>query len=280
MKKVFAAFAMFVGIFGAACAYGQGEESHYAGLDFVGPTLPSTFLATSGTGLTAAIYNDLGVWSTGYEHLKMFLSENGYSYVSISAAKILGGYLEQQQPDVLIMPGGSSWKYLEKLGINGASKIRAFIDAGGGYVGICAGAFYAVSLREGGHATGPYGIGLLEGTAYDGTALGTAPFKDGMLDFDMFGQNTPATQRMVLLGGPSFRYSDDEAGLKQVVRVANFQKINEPAMITFNFGAGRVFLAGPHLEVEENRTNWGSSRFDPESDWPLLDAMVKHVAER
>ncbi len=41
--------------------------------------------------------------------------------------------------DLLVMPGGSSKEEFRTLGTNGVEKMKAFIRAGGGYVGTCAG---------------------------------------------------------------------------------------------------------------------------------------------
>lgn len=47
--------------------------------------------------------------------------------------------------DVLIVPGGSAARFAERLGPGGLRNIRSYVEGGGGYVGICAGAFLAVS---------------------------------------------------------------------------------------------------------------------------------------
>ena len=45
----------------------------------------------------------------------------------------------------LIHPGGSASKQAKCLGEKGRAKVRSFIEDGGGYVGICAGAYLATS---------------------------------------------------------------------------------------------------------------------------------------
>jgi glutamine amidotransferase-like uncharacterized protein len=256
------------------------ESRLHEKLNFTGESLPAHSV-TDGSAPVFALYIGKGTWQTGKEHLKMFFTENGYSYQSVTAEDIKAGRARKLGAKILVVPGGESWQYLAELGEVGASEIKAFVEEGGGYIGICAGAFYATSNREGGYKTGPYGIGLLEGTAYDGTALNTAPFIEGMMDFDMFKVNALSgllTQyRSVLLGGPSFHYSEDEADEKKLQVFANFQKVDEPAMVAFQYGQGRVFLSGPHIEIEESRTNWGPEWADPDSEWPILQRVVRHV---
>jgi glutamine amidotransferase-like uncharacterized protein len=267
MTKLIQLLSLLLGLISATASAETPENRLHHLYPFVGSKLPDT-RSNDGAKLKVALYNDAGVWSTGFEHLKLFFASRGYAWLSINANQIKAGILVKEAPDVLVMPGGASWEYLSSLGEDGANKIRNYVNSGGAYVGICAGAFYAVSHREGGYATGKYGIGLLEGTAYDGTALGTEPFIEGMMGFDVAVPGIPAELQMVLLGGPSFRYSESEARARNLEIVAKFPGTDDPAAIWFHYGKGRVFLAGPHLEIEENIVQWEYR--DPETDWPLL----------
>ncbi|MBN1534460.1 MAG: hypothetical protein JXA20_17430 [Spirochaetes bacterium] len=51
--------------------------------------------------------------------------------------------------EVLVFPGGSGEGQLRSLGMRGAKMVRAFVRRGGGYVGICAGAYLARSSWPG-----------------------------------------------------------------------------------------------------------------------------------
>jgi glutamine amidotransferase-like uncharacterized protein len=223
---------------------------------------------------TVGLYNDDGSWWAGVDHLKLFLQEYGYSYKSLTAEDIKNGGLKDLK--LLVMPGGQSWTFLEELGDEGGEIIRNFVRDGGDYMGFCAGAFYAVSHRKGGYATGEYGIGLLNGVAYDGTALKTKPFKDGMLGFELLLKGFQKIYDMVLLGGPSFHYSQKEAHKRDLKVIARFPEINEPAMIVFNHGKGQVFLSGPHAEIEEDLLGWGDEYIDKDSEWPLLQHVIEN----
>lgn len=273
-----ALLAVLVALSSAGHAMEYPESRPLRLYPFHGTPLPDASPRDDESATEVGLYVGKGTWDTGKEHLKMFLGEHGHSYRSFTAAQIREGELATSGVRVLIVPGGESWQYLAELGDLGASAIRSFVQQGGGYIGICAGAFYATSVREGGYKTGPYGIGLLEGTAYDGTALKTAPFIEGMMDFDFpwtsLLNSLKDKYRIVLLGGPSFRYGKDEAMRKGIEVLSEFQGIREPAMITLHYGKGRVFLSGPHLEVEENRTDWGETFFDPESEWPILERVM------
>lgn len=249
-----------------------------------GPKLPDEWApaAESNTpappGKRVAIYVDNGVWDMGENHFKRLLTSAGYAYKTLSARDIQAGQLTLENYDVLLMPGGKSWIYLDDLGPTGAQAIREFVNAGGSYFGTCAGAFYATSLRKDRNRDNiPYGIGLLEGTAYDGTSLGTRPFISGMMNIDYHLKNFKQDYRVLLLGGPAFIYSAEEARKKNIRVLATFEGFGKPAMITFNYGQGRVALAGPHGEIEESQAYFGLKWRDPDSEWPILKAVLAYL---
>ena len=93
----------------------------------------------------------VGVYSSGgapYHHLAL-ASLWGATPHPIRAEDINEGHLEQL--DVLIFPGGgftAMTGMLEPLGIDGATKVRAWVDAGGMYIGSCAGSFLPAYVGE------------------------------------------------------------------------------------------------------------------------------------
>ncbi len=229
-----------------------------------------------GADAKLGLYVGKGTWDDGKTHLRMFFDEYGYSVRTFTAKSILEGELKASGVRLLVVPGGESIEYLKELGEKGATRILEFVEEGGNYIGICAGAFYATSDRLGGNATGKYGIGLLHGVAYDGTALHTPPFIEGMMDLDFLPHfltgGLKSHYKIIMFGGPSFRYSADEEREKNIRVMSRYVGFDEPAMITFDYYQGHVFLSGPHLEIEEDRTNWGYK--DPDSEWPILERIV------
>jgi len=55
-------------------------------------------------------------------------------------------------------------------------------------------------------------------------------------------------------------------------------------MVAFEYGKGRVFLSGPHPEIEVDSDRDGSNKFntlsDEGSEWPLLLAVMKWLNAR
>ena len=78
------------------------------------------------------------------------LAECAFQVDTISTKDILGGKLTVKQYQVLVVPGGYAPNYLEALGddsdddrgvIVGGKFIQDYVSSGGGFVGICAGAY-------------------------------------------------------------------------------------------------------------------------------------------
>lgn len=69
--------------------------------------------------------------------------DSGLEVETLKAEDIRSGALDRF--DVLIHPGGSGGKQGKALGEEGREKVRSFVKRGGGYVGICAGAYLASS---------------------------------------------------------------------------------------------------------------------------------------
>lgn len=248
------------------------EANYFSLQDSQTDRLPDEVLFPGQTKKVALFYGK-GTWFFGKRHLKNFLYSHGRSYKVIYERDLLNGTLNRGQFHTLVMPGGKSWIYIENLGAKGAQEILKFVNSGGNYLGICAGAFYATSYRQGPNPTPTlYGIGLLNGIAYDGTALKTPPFKSGMLDFKFFLSGFKDSYRVLLLGGPSFQISDEEKKTKKVQTFSQFAP-HFPAMVAFEYGKGRVFLSGPHLEIEENQSILIALYRDPDSEWPILNSI-------
>jgi len=61
---------------------------------------------------------------------------------------------------LLIIPGGYTAQYVDALGEEGFEQIREFVIGGGGYIGICAGAYIAARNVE--VLSRPLGLGIIE----------------------------------------------------------------------------------------------------------------------
>lgn len=157
--------------------------------------------------------------------------------------------------DVLAQGGGRASIQSDALGDAGKEKIREFVRNGGGYVGICAGAYLAASDR-------PYYLRLVNARVIDREhwARGGG---DVQIRFTEEGrralrQRTPTTQ-ITYNQGPLLA-RDSQTDLPNYTELAIFEteiaKKGAPqgvmkgtsAMVSAPFGKGRVFLSSPHPE--------------------------------
>jgi len=98
--------------------------------------------ASPGT-IRVAVYDDTGA-SHNITFLLQVLGEHRDLRVDrVKAEAIRAGCLADY--DVLIQPGGSGSRQGKTLGEEGREQIRSFVRKGGGYLGICAGAYLASS---------------------------------------------------------------------------------------------------------------------------------------
>lgn len=86
------------------------------------------------------------------------LNKLGIQHRGISRREVMSG--EIQNCSVLIIPAGHTASMVKTLGTEGFNRIRAFVSKGGGFIGICAGAYIAADTVEIlGH---PEGLGIID----------------------------------------------------------------------------------------------------------------------
>lgn len=103
----------------------------------------------SADALRVGIYDGSGsVSSSGHDPswIRQSLRHQFKQVTLIDNVDITSGVLDHL--DVVVFGGGSSSAQGRGLGHAGRDAVRAFIENGGGYVGICAGAYLAMSSRE------------------------------------------------------------------------------------------------------------------------------------
>jgi glutamine amidotransferase-like uncharacterized protein len=194
--------------------------------------------------------------------------------------------------DVLAFPGGETRPYpWQELGLEGKSKIREFIRRGGGYIGICLGALYACDFCDFWGvkwAKDELYLDLFPGVAYCGQEAiapqGGWPLMTCLhMTDDAHSIIDPIQKRIKIVYYPSSPYFHlyKDANVKIV---AVYEITGNPAMVAFEYGKGRIFLSGPHPEIEADSERDGSSRFndldDEGSEWPLLLAVMKWLTKQ
>lgn len=156
--------------------------------------------------------------------------------------------------DVVVFPGGTGGGQAKGLGEAGLKNVREYVKQGGGYVGICAGAYLACSNFS-------WGLGILNaGTVSSKWRRGQA-----MLDLECTSEAAPVLGEVNGLfkvrynNGPILKpwnRSDIPAYTVLTVFRSEIAKygspegvqINSPAHAIATFGEGRVFVSSPHPE--------------------------------
>jgi glutamine amidotransferase-like uncharacterized protein len=212
--------------------------------------------------VTVGLYIDYSVWDGCGVATQAMLKVMKCEYTVIRRDDVVKGELSRFS--VLLMPGGDMWKYAASLGSQGMEAIRDYVRRGGGYIGICGGAYFAATtIVWRGWADQPRiytaikGLGFFPGTA-DGPIEDFAPsYTDERCKVrivDALHQATrglPETIELFYSHGPSF-LADADA----VTVLGKSVRGDKAVIIALQNGLGRVFLTGFHPENDATRATW------------------------
>jgi hypothetical protein len=93
-----------------------------------------------------AVYSDEGAGKSETDLVKALKANPRLDVHRITAEHIRRGILKDM--DVVIHPGGSGSKQGNQLGSEGRETVRSFVREGGGFIGVCAGAYLASADYE------------------------------------------------------------------------------------------------------------------------------------
>ncbi len=232
-----------------------------------------------------AIYADVGVWEDGLVASEHAWNALAVSTVQVTADDIRNGALDQV--DVLEVPGGWAGDYATALGEDGFAAIRSFVAEGGGYFGICAGAYLASSRVRWSGVPIRYGLNLVTAVAV-GPLDAIAPWPDYAMtqvtyEPHAITQGLPSPSTLLYYGGARFRPLPG-SGVTVIADYSDPNVGSVPAMVVAPYGDGRLFLTAVHPEIEEGSsadgvTGWDDDLEDPESDWPLMKQALTWILE-
>jgi hypothetical protein len=206
--------------------------------------------ATAGERVRLAIYAGKGT-RRGMHHLITEMEEMPGSLVlPIGSDEIDAGALSQF--NVVLFPGGSSTRQGESLGDFNRQEVRSFVDRGGGYVGICAGAYLAT-------AEFPWALHILDAKTYSKHWMRG----EGVVQMEL----TPEGRK--ILGATESLYEvryhhgpillpAHASDLPEFLPLATFRTevaehgapkgamVGSPAIVASQFGKGRILCFSPH----------------------------------
>lgn len=208
--------------------------------------------------LRVALYRGPGTGGAGPTNLMQQLSRPPQMTIQqVTAEEIQSGVLTNYQ--VVIFAGGIASKQSATLGEKGREAVRSFVGSGGGYIGICAGAYLATSRSNGlkiidaqtvspkwQRGRGQVKIELTE------RAQGILPKLEGQHD-------------ILYVNGPIVEPAG-QPDLEDYQALALFRTelakngtpvgvmVNSPAIFAGPFGRGRVLCISPHPEQTKGLT--------------------------
>jgi glutamine amidotransferase-like uncharacterized protein len=204
----------------------------------------------AGDAIRLAVYAGPGTRRGMHHLLKELEGSPDVTVLPIGPEEIAGGVLEHC--NVVLFPGGSSTRQGEALGAAGRQRLRAFVQNGGGYVGICAGAYLATTEF-------PWSLRILDARTYSSdwkrgrgvvqmelTATGRKIFRGNPVRCDVRYHNGPILVPAGREDVPNyqalavFRSEVAECGAPTGVM------IGAPAIVAGRFGEGRVLCYSPH----------------------------------
>ncbi|KAJ3057141.1 biotin holocarboxylase synthetase [Rhizophlyctis rosea] len=180
----------------------------------------------------------------------------------------------QQTTSLLVIPGGRDVPYVSHLSPDATTKIRAWVESGGKYLGICAGAYFACERvefevgRAGYEVTGGRPLKFLPGIG-KGSVVGG--FEYGMEEVGKaieiqlnatelgWDHDSLAQARVYVNGGPYFHlnepspYSTTSQPATKVLATYSDPSLparHQPAMVECQVSKGIAILTGPHIEYQ------------------------------
>jgi glutamine amidotransferase-like uncharacterized protein len=226
-------------------------------------------------GADVAIYSGRGTWNDSIVALEEIVRWMNCTFELVNAQYINDNGLAAFR--VLCIPGGDMYVYGQDLSVSGKNNIRTFVHDGGGYIGICGGAYFAAERvfwrdNELPMTTPALFPGIAEGPideimAYPNYTMCTVSVVNHTHPIT---QSEPDNETMLYYWGPALVPN----AAANVTVLGTYAKGNLPAMVASEYYQGRVFLVGTHPEIEEDSNrdgvSFGDELQDEGSEWPIM----------
>ncbi|MDY7075456.1 MAG: BPL-N domain-containing protein [Chloroflexota bacterium] len=228
---------------------------------------------TAADDTTVGLYAGGGAASECVQAAQKMFEWMGYTVTRLDSDTV--NRSEISHIDVIYFPGGSAGHFQEDISAEGRDKIRQLVHSGGCFIGTCAGALFAAEriIWEGEADPRPT-LGLFPGTVEGPLPEIYTDHEHGMCQVNLEPHPITGTKPdpawILYYNGPFF---SPNLGAEVDV-VGRYEITDDPALVAFEYGGGRVFLTGPHPEWEEDDDRDGVSYFDrfsdQGSDWDLM----------
>ncbi len=210
--------------------------------------------------LQVAVFRGSGVGPSSEQLIAALIAagDKRFRVFRITAEEIRGGKLSDV--DVLVHPGGSGSGQGKALGESGRVAVRKFVREGGGYLGVCGGAYLATNDYS-------WSLGLIDAKVVDrrhwARGKGTVKLRLSPEGSDFFGWKGDEMAIHYAQGPLLARREWDDPEVPDYESLAIYAtEIAEngaprgvmartSAVVRCEFGRGRVFCFSPHPELTE-----------------------------
>ncbi|PZP54422.1 MAG: biotin--protein ligase [Micavibrio aeruginosavorus] len=220
------------------------------------------------------LYQDY-VHNNGVLHKRLCETYGSDNVRFCDAADIISGALNESV-FLFVMPGGADLYYCEKLNGEGNTKIKAYVEQGGNYLGICAGAYYAAREID-------WNKGEIAGSrelAF-ANAKATGPVYEFLEENDI----NKSWQNIVDVTIDGERYSALYAAgpVFEGDGLATYSN-GQTAIVKNTIGKGTVILSSPHIEyAPKDLSNTTYKHLNTSTEWSTknIDRFTQnHHSER
>ncbi|WP_254510517.1 BPL-N domain-containing protein [Anatilimnocola floriformis] len=224
----------------------------------IGLVLTGSLVRAEEPKIAVAVYDDLGATSSKEKLITALGKSDRFEVTRLKAEDIRAGKLADHL--VVMLPGGSSNTQGATLGEEGREEIRKFVRGGGGYIGICAGAYLATNDYD-------WSLHILNAKVIDRRhwARGVADLELSFDEGSKYLLGVP-TDRLILHyhQGPLLAQAGKD-GLPEYRELAKFETevakngaptgvmVGTTAIAAADFGMGRVLCFSPHPELTKDQ---------------------------
>jgi glutamine amidotransferase-like uncharacterized protein len=224
--------------------------------------LPASFIPAADSKIVrVALYDDAGAFGKGVPRITEQLGKvKDVKLTIVKGPEIASGVLKDY--DVVIFSGGSGSKQAAGIGGAGREEVQKFVKNGGGYIGICGGAYLACSGFD-------WGLGILNAK----TVSSKWKRGEGQVQIEVTPEGEkitgiPAKQQEIRYANGPIIKSAAREDLPAYEPLAIFRTefakndspvgvmVNSPAWVRASCGKGRVLISSPHPEQQAGMENF------------------------
>lgn len=206
--------------------------------------------------MSTYIYNDLGVNAESLQNTINLMKDIAGGDIQLINHQDVRSGAWTKDASLIIMPGGADLGYVEKLNGKGNAVIKRYVQEGGAYLGICAGAYYASQYIEFDKGSELEVCGARELAFFPGKSIGPHLAKYDYLSYSgarlamlTLSHEFSAENVIVYYNGGGYFAQTETAKNTRVLAWYKTDDIDsQAAIVRVQIGKGCAILSGVHFE--------------------------------